>query len=62
VWKDAVVLSKNQWQELLERVFETDKDAALGTSITTRGDRRYDNMGIWTEFPDVFFENFKLLN
>jgi hypothetical protein len=61
VWKDAVVLNRQQWQELLDKVFETDRDTALGTSITTKGDRRYDNLGIWTEFPDVFFENFKLL-
>lgn len=61
VWKDAVVLTRQQWQELLEVVFEKDKDAALGRSITTGGDRRFDNLGIWTEFPDVFFTNFKLL-
>lgn len=61
MWKDAVVLSRQQWQDLLDKVFETDKDANLGSSITTHGDRRYDNMGIWTEFPDVFFTNFKLL-
>lgn len=34
VWKDAVVLTRQQWQQLLDKVFNSDKDDQLGSSIT----------------------------
>ena len=69
VYEDAIMLSRSKWEEILQFVFDMDKDGVSNKPHTEQSAagkteknaiKSFNTLGIWVE-KDLYFKNFQIL-